>query len=89
MAKIQLLRTLIALLFSFICITGQASAAELELKHLSKNIDEADLKWATQLGETHREEFLERMSSRAKEYFGEEEGMDMLKPRPSLQIYSS
>jgi type-F conjugative transfer system pilin assembly protein TrbC len=90
MAKIQLLCALIAaLLVNLICISEQAIATESELSHLGKDIDEADLKWAKALGETHREEFLSRMSSRAKEYFGENEGMDMLKPRPALQIFVS
>lgn len=90
MAQEQLLRALIAfLLFILIFISGQALATESELKHLGKNIDAADLQWAKQLRETHREEFLNRMSIRAKEYFGEDEGMDMLKPRPCLQIFVS
>lgn len=67
MAQEQLLRALIAfLLFILIFISGQALATESELKHLGKNIDAADLQWAKQLGETHREEFLNRMSIRAK-----------------------
>lgn len=90
MAKIQLLCALIvALLFNLICISEQAIATESELSHLGKHIDEADLKWAKALGETHRKEFLSRMRARAKEYFGEDTGTGMLKPRPALQIFVS
>ena len=89
MAQEQLLRALIELLFSFICLALQASATELKLEHLNKNIDQSDLQWAKQLGDTHREDFIQRMEVRAKEYFGEDNGMDMLKPRPALQIFVS
>ena len=90
MAQEKLLCALVvALLFILICISEQAIATESELSHLGKHIDEADLKWAKALGETHREEFLSRMRARAKEYFGEDEGEDMLKPRTALQIFVS
>ena len=80
MAKIQLLRSLISVLIIVFGLSISQARADDSLEVTKK-----DREWAIRLGETHREEFLKRMSERSKEYFGE----DMLKPRPSLQIFVS
>ena len=84
MAKIQLLRSLISVLFIVFGLSSSVAYADNSLE-----VTKEDREWALRLGETHRKEFLSRMSARAKEYFGEDGGMDMLKPRPALQIFVS
>jgi len=80
MAKIQLLRSLISVLFIVFGLSSSVVYADNSLE-----VTKEDREWAIRLGETHREEFLKRMGERSKEYFDE----DMLKPRPALQIFVS
>ena len=84
MAKIQLLRSVASILVIIFGLSVSQSLADNLLE-----VTKEDREWAKALGETHREEFLSRMSARAKEYFGEDEGTGMLKPRPALQIFVS
>ena len=84
MAKIQLLRHVASILVIIFELSISQTLADDSLE-----VTKEDREWAIRLGETHREEFLKRMSTRAKEYFGEDEGMYMLKPRPALQIFVS
>ena len=84
MAKIQLLRHVASILVIIFELSISQTLADDSLE-----VTKEDRELAIRLGETHREEFLKRMSTRAKEYFGEDEGMYMLKPRPALQIFVS
>ena len=84
MAKIQLLRSVASILVIIFGLSVSQALADNSLE-----VTKEDREWAKELGKTHREEFLSRMRARAKEYFGEDTGTDMLKPRPALQIFVS
>lgn len=84
MAKIQLLRSVASILVIIFGLSVSQALADNSLE-----VTKEDREWAKELGKTHRKEFLSRMRARAQEYFGEDEGTGMLKPRPALQIFVS
>jgi type-F conjugative transfer system pilin assembly protein TrbC len=63
-------------------------AATQNFEELQK-LKEGNKSWAIKLGEQQREEFLSKIRNQAAQYFGEEKGEEMLKPRPDLQIFVS